>query len=93
MHQLAAEATLATRSSGGKRWRFGAGAFFRVYDFSSPYRDVTNDARGGGRVDLQYWLNRDLHIDFAGEVAQASPTLAREIGLMSALRAAVEARW
>lgn len=93
MHQLAAEATLATRSSNGKRWRFGAGAFFRVYDFSSPYREVTNDARGGGRVDLQYWLNRDLHIDFAGEVAQASPTLAREIGLMSALRAAVEARW
>jgi hypothetical protein len=93
MHQLAAEATLASRGSGGRRWRFTAGGFFRVFDFRTPYREVKNDARGGGRVDLQIWLNRDLHLDFAGEVAQPSPTLAREIGVMSAVRAALEARW
>lgn len=93
MHTIAADATLAARSGGGRRWRFSAGGFFRVYDFRTPYREVKNDARGGGRIDLQIWLSKDFHLDIAGEVAQPSPTLAREIGLMSALRAAVEARW
>jgi len=93
MHQLAAEAVLTTRASGGKHWRFGAGAFFRAYDFRTPYREVKNDARGGGRLDLQYWFNRDLHLNLAGEVAQASPTLSRDLGTMTSLRAALEARW
>jgi hypothetical protein len=93
MHQLAAEATLASRGGGGRRWRFSAGGFFRVFDFGTPYRQVKNDARGGGRLDLQIWLNRDLHVEVIGEVAQPSPTLARELGLMSALRATLEARW
>ena len=93
MHQLAGEASLASRGSGGRRWRFGAGGYFRVYDFRTPYREVKNDARIGGRIDLQIWLNRDFHLDLAAEFAQPSPTLAREIGFMSAIRAAVEARW
>lgn len=93
MHQIAAEAALATRGSEGKRWRFSAGGFFRVYDFHSPYREVTNDARGGGRAELQWWFQRDLHLQLSGEIAQASPTLARELGTMSSLRAALEARW
>jgi len=93
MHQLAAEASLATKGSGTSRYRFSAGGFFRVYDFRTPYREVTNDARGGGRADLKWWFSRDLHLDVAAEVAQASPTLSRDIGLMTSLRAMVEARW
>ncbi|MEO8699083.1 MAG: hypothetical protein ABI867_03535 [Kofleriaceae bacterium] len=93
MHQIAAEAVLATRGNEGRRWRFSAGGFFRVYDFRTPYREVTNDARGGGRVDLAWWFSRDYHLDITGEVAQSSPTLSRDLGVMSALRAVLEARW
>jgi len=93
MHQLAGEAVLTTRPSNGKYWRFGAGAFFRVFDFKTPYRAVTNDARGGGRLDLQWWFSRDLHLNVAGELAQASPTLSRDLSTLTSLRAALEARW
>jgi len=93
MQQVAVEGTMATPSKAGKRWRFAAGGFFRVYDFRTPYRAVTNDARGGGRAELQWWFRRDLHLDVAGEVAQASPTLSRDLGVLSSVRAAVEARW
>lgn len=93
MHQLAGEATLSTRPTNGKFWRFGAGAFFRVFDFKTPYRQVTNDARGGGRVDVQWWFSKDLHLNVAGELAQASPTLSRDLSTLTSLRAALEARW
>jgi hypothetical protein len=93
MHQLAAEAVLTTRPVAGRHWRFAAGAFFRVFNYSTPYREVTNDSRGGGRLDMQFWFNRDLHLNVAGEIAQASPTLSREIGTMTSIRAALEARW
>ncbi len=93
MHQLAGEAVLTTKANNGKHWRFGAGVFFRVFDFKTPYREVTNDARGGGRVDVQWWFNRDFHLNVAGELAQASPTLSRDLGTMTSLRAALEARW
>jgi hypothetical protein len=93
MHQLVGEAALASRSGANRRWRFGAAGFFRVFDFRTPYREVKNDARIGGRLDLMLWLNRDFHLDIAAEFAQPSPTLAREIGFMSAIRAALEARW
>lgn len=91
LHEVAADATLYTASK--RRWRFNIGAFYRVYDFSSPYADVTNDGRGGGRADLQVWISRMLRADFAAEVAEPSPTLARELGTMSSVRGALEARW
>lgn len=92
MHEIAGDATL--RSGGtGMRWRFNGGVFYRIYDFSSPYRDVKNEGRGGGRADLQLWVQRDLRLDLGGELAQASPVLARELGLMSSIRATLEARW
>ena len=75
------------------RSRFGAGAFFRVYDLQTPYREVKLDARAGGRLDMQMKLNKDLQLNVVGEIAQASPTLAREIGVMTSFRAALEARW
>ncbi|MBA2539071.1 MAG: hypothetical protein H0V17_05500 [Deltaproteobacteria bacterium] len=93
MHQLAGEAVLTTKSNAGKHWRFSAGAFFRVYDFKTPYRAVTNDARGGGRLDVQWWFSRDLHLNVNGELAQSSPTLSRDLGTLTSLRAALEARW
>lgn len=93
MHQLAGEAVLTTKANNGKHWRFSAGAFFRVFNFKTPYREVTNDARGGGRVDVQWWFSRDLHLNLAGELAQASPTLSRDLSTMTSLRAALEARW
>jgi hypothetical protein len=92
MHEISGDATL--RSGGtGMRWRFNGGVFYRIYDFSSPYRDVTNEGRGGGRADLQLWIQRDLRLDVGAELAQASPVLARELGLMSSVRATLEARW
>ena len=35
----------------GIQYFFGVGAFFRGFNFSTPYRVVTNDARGGPCVD------------------------------------------
>jgi hypothetical protein len=93
MHEIAVEGTLATKAKEGKHWRFAAGGFFRVYDYSTPYRQVTNDARGGGRADLQWWFKREVHLDLAGEVAQPSPTLSRDLTVMSSLRAALEVQW
>jgi hypothetical protein len=92
MHEVAVDAVLYTGGR-GRRWRFDAGAFYRVYDFRSPYVEVTNEGRGGGRADLQVWITRDLRADLAAEVAQPSPVLARELGTMTSLRGAVEARW
>jgi len=95
MHEMAVDATL--RSSGMKmsarRWRASGGVFYRIYDFSSPYRDVKQEGRGGGRGDLNFWFSRDLRLELAFEAAQASAVLAPEIGLMVSARAAMEARF
>lgn len=93
MHQVAVEGTLSTKPKDGKHWRFAAGGFFRVYNFSTPYREVTNDARAGGSADLQWWFKREVHLDVAGEVAQPSPTLSRDIDVMSSIRGALEVQW
>lgn len=93
MHEVAIDATLRSMRTGPRRWRFQVGAFYRVYDFGSPYADVVDEGRGGGRADLQYWFSRDLRVEAAAEVAEPSPVLARELGIMSAVRAAMEVRW
>jgi hypothetical protein len=92
LHELAADGTLFSGGR-GRRWRFNVGGFYRRYDFRSPYAEVANEGRGGGRTDLQLWLTRDLRAELAAEVASPSPVLARELGLMSSVRGAVEARW
>lgn len=91
MHEVAADGTIY--GSGARRWRFNLGAFYRVYDFRSPYAEVTNEGRGGGRADLQFWIMRELRAELAAELAEPSPVLARELGMMSSIRGAVEARW
>jgi len=92
LHELAADGTLYSGGK-GRRWRFNLGAFYRVYDFRSPYVEITNEARGGGRTDLQVWLARDIRAELAAELAEPSPVLARELGVMSSVRGTVEARW
>jgi hypothetical protein len=91
LHELAADGTLY--ASGARRWRFNAGAFYRIYDFRSPYVEIVNEGRGGGRADLQVWITRDVRAELAAELAEPSPVLARELGMMSSIRGAVEARW
>ncbi len=93
MHELSADVTYATSSGAITRWRFGAGAFYRIYDLVTPYVATAHDGRGGGRGSVQYWFTRKLHADVSGEVAQSSPTLQRDLGTVTAVRAAVEARW
>lgn len=93
MHELAVDGTIRSLGRGARRWRFAIGAFYRIYDFSSPYAAVTDEGRGGGRADVQYWFGKDLRLDLAAELAEPSPVLARELGVMSSVRAAMEARW
>ena len=81
------------RSPKGKTWRFGLGAFYRIYDMIDPYRTVATDGRGGARADLQWWFTRQVHANLAAEVAQPSPTLQRDLSTMTSVRAAMEARW
>ena len=92
LHEMAAEGALYSGGK-GRRWRFNLGGFYRVYDFRSPYVEISNEGRGGGRADLQVWLTRDLRAELAAELAESSPVLARELGVMSSIRGAVEARW
>lgn len=93
MHEVSVDATLRSTGKGPRRWRFQLGGFYRVYDFGSPYADVVDEGRGGGRGDLHYWFSRDLRVEVAAEIAEPSSVLARELGVMTAVRGAVEARW
>ena len=93
MHEVAIDATVRSQGKGPRRWRFQLGGFYRVYDFGSPYADVVDEGRGGGRADLHYWWSSDLRFEVAAELAEPSPVLARELGVMSAVRGTVEVRW
>ena len=93
LHELAVEATLRSQTRGGARWRLGVGGFYRIYDLVTPYRTADSDGRGGGRVELSWWFTQMFHAELAGELAQSSPILAREIGTMSSIRGTLEARW
>jgi hypothetical protein len=81
------------RAPKGNKWRFGLGAFYRIYDIVSPYVTVSQDGRGGGRADFQWWFTKQLHANVAAEVAEPSPTIQRELSTMTSVRAAMEARW
>lgn len=93
LHELAVEATLRSQTRGGARWRLGVGGFYRIYDLVTPYRTADSDGRGGGRAELSWWFTQMFHAEVAGELAQSSPILAREIGTMSSIRGTLEARW
>lgn len=93
MHELAVDSTWRPGTAAAQRWRFGAGLFYRRYDLESPYMRVASDGRLGGRAQVQWWYARGLHVEVAGDVAQADPLLQRALGALSSVRAAVEARW
>jgi len=93
MHELAVDSTWRPGAAAAQRWRFGGGLFYRLHDLESPYVRVTHDGRLGGRAQVQWWYARGLHVEVAADVAQADPLLQRELGALSSLRAAVEARW
>jgi hypothetical protein len=79
------------------RWRqpqklgVAAGGYVRVYDVTTPYLETTNDARAGGRVDAELWLERRARVRFVGEVAQPSPTFAPDLDTMYSFRLLGEA--
>jgi hypothetical protein len=93
LHELAVDTTWRPPARGERRWRLGGGLFYRLYDLRSPYVEVTSDGRAGARVHAQWWMSRALHVELAGDVAQPDPALQRELGALTSLRAAVEARW
>ena len=93
LHEIALDTTWRPPSLAGQRWRIGGGVFYRVYDLQSPYVTITSDGRAGGRADLQWWLSRELHVELAGDIAQSDPVLRRELGVLTSVRAAMEARW
>ena len=69
------------------------GLFFRVYDIKTPYEDINDDARAGGRLAVSYWISRSWRAEVQGDVAQASPTMSRELSTLTAARAAVEVKF
>ena len=93
LHELALDTTYRGPAARGRRWRIGGGLFYRLYDVQSPYVQISNDGRAGGRVHVQWWLSRELHAELAGDIAQADPALQRELGALTSIRAAVEAQW
>ena len=92
LHELSADATIRS-ARGARRWRLSSGLFYRVYDLRSPYVEISNEGRAGGRADFHIWLAKDVRAELAGGVAQAAPIVARELGTLTAVRAALEARW
>ena len=89
-HELSGE--FRYRLSGpSRRASAGLGAYFRVYNLQSPYAEVEQDSRAGGRVDVDYWFRRDLRVMAAGEIAQPSPSIAPELGTLLSIRLLTEA--
>jgi hypothetical protein len=93
LHELAIDTTWRPPARGERRWRIGGGLFYRLYDLQSPYVQVASDGRAGARVHAQWWLSRQLHLELGGDLAQSDPVLQRELGVLTSLRAALEARW
>jgi hypothetical protein len=93
LQEVALDVTWRNTGRNGKKTRAAIGGFARVYDLQTPYVQTSNDARFGGRLDFQYWFTRALHAGVGAELAQTSPTLQRELAMVSSVRAMVEARW
>lgn len=87
-HELSADARY---SLGYRSMTVGAGVYYRVYDLQSPYAEVSDDGRGGIRVDGDYWFSKYLRAKLAGEAVQASPAFAPELGTLFSIRAILEA--
>jgi hypothetical protein len=92
LHEVALDAVWRGRDSkNGRKWRISGGGFYRVYSGQTAYAQFNNDGRGGARADAQFWWNRNLHFIFGGELAQASPTMQRELSTLTSVRLGAEA--
>jgi len=58
----------------------------RRYDFTTPYADVAGDARRGGRVDGDYWIDRRARVHVIAEAAQPSRAFARDLDPQFSIR-------
>lgn len=87
-HELAADARY---SLGYRKASVGASVYYRVYNIQSPYAEVSDDGRGGARLDADYWFSKYLRAKLAGEAAQPSPAIAPELGTLFSIRAILEA--
>jgi hypothetical protein len=87
-HELSAEARY---SLSGLKTSVTGGGYLRVYSFRTPYAEIDSDGRGGLRFDADYRLSGQTRIKAAGELAQPSPGLAPEIGVLTSVRLFAEA--
>jgi hypothetical protein len=87
-HEVAGDARY---SLGYRNMTVGVGLYYRVYNFQSPYAEVTDDGRGGARFDVDRWFTKYLRVKLAGEAAQPSPAIAPELGTLFSFRAILEA--
>ena len=80
-------------ASGELRYRPGfhtyglaAGAWLRSYDLDGPYVAVKSDARAGGRVDADYWVEKHTRVRVIAEAAQPSKTFAPDLDTQYSIR-------
>ncbi len=92
LHELAVDAVWrGPTDKKGRKWRLSGGGFYRVYSGQTAYVQFENDGRGGARADAQFWFNRQMHLMFGGEFAQASPTMSRDLSAITSVRVGAEA--
>ncbi|MBP9089242.1 MAG: hypothetical protein KBG15_24180, partial [Kofleriaceae bacterium] len=92
LHELAVDAVWrGPTGKNGRKWRLSGGGFYRVYSGQTAYAQFENDGRGGARADAQFWINRQWHLMFGGEFAQASPTMSRDLSSITSVRVGAEA--
>jgi hypothetical protein len=80
-------------ASGELRYRPGfhtygiaAGGWLRSYDLDGPYVAVKSDARAGGRVDADYWVEKHARVRVIAEAAQPSRTFAPDLDTQYSIR-------
>jgi hypothetical protein len=76
---------------GYHEYGMAAGGWLRLYDLQGPYTTIENDARAGGRVDADYWLEKHARVRVIAEAAQPSKTFAGDLDTQFSLRVLGEA--
>ncbi len=71
---------------GYRSFGISAGGWLRVYDVIAPYATVKDDARTGGRVDADYWVDKHARVHVIAEAAQPSKAWAAELDTQYSVR-------
>lgn len=85
-HELSGE----LRYRAGARATAAAGAYVRIADYETPYARVSGDTTAGGQIDVRYRVGSRARVAVSGEIAQPSPALAAELGVLMSARAVAE---